>query len=99
MLGHAGPTPGNVAQVVFFDCRHQDLVELGHRGHLGHRDHKAAAEAADLSFDAALFVGALDAGQAEEAVKTVVGPQGGEAVGLDPARPFRTFSTADFKLS
>ena len=39
------------------------LVELGHRGDLSGRDEVAAAEPADLTLDAALLVGALDAGR------------------------------------
>jgi hypothetical protein len=42
------------------------LVELDQGRALGDRDEVAATEPADLSFDAALLMGTLDAGLAEE---------------------------------
>lgn len=44
----------------------------------------AAPEAADLTFDTALFVRPLWPRLSEEAVKAVVRAQGHEALGLDP---------------
>ena len=43
-----------------------------------------ATEPADLTFDAALLMGALDAGLAKEAVEPVVRTHGHEPLGLDP---------------
>ena len=48
------------------------------------RDQVVAAEPADLALDAALLVGALDAGLAVERVEPVVRPERDPPVGLDP---------------
>jgi hypothetical protein len=88
VLRHAGPAAGDVALVIFFDRRQQQLVQLGDRAHCGHRDHMTATEAPYFAFYAALFMGALDPGPAEKAVKTVMGPQGHEALRLDAAPAF-----------
>ncbi|MBC7631240.1 hypothetical protein, partial [Aeromicrobium sp.] len=65
--GAAGDHPGVVEQV----RRRDVLAQLGQGSALGDRDEVAAPEPADLSFDAALLMGALQTGLAEERLETV----------------------------
>ena len=65
------------------------------------RDEVTPTEAADLALHAALLVGAVDAGAAEERVESVVAAQRGEPFGLGAVTPLggRTRITAGVRLS
>src|ERR1019366_8901659 len=65
-----------------------DLVQLGEGGYPRDRDEVTAPEPADLSFDAALLMGALEPRLAEERLETVVRPQRHEPFGLVTVAPF-----------
>ena len=58
------------------------LIQLAQGLDFGQRDQVTPTEATDLSFHAALFMGASDAGEAEERVEAVVAAHGHEALGL-----------------
>lgn len=75
---------GDDSAVVENVCGSDLLVQAGQGYGLGNRDQMSPTEAADLSFHAAFFVGAFEAGAAEEGVEPVVRSQSDEPAGLDP---------------
>jgi hypothetical protein len=93
--------PGHPALVVLVLPLPDPRVELGQRLHLRHRGQAVAAEPANLTLDAALFVRAGDAWLAVERVEPVVRPE------QHPARvprrrrspPCSTVVTAEVRLS
>jgi hypothetical protein len=80
-----GARPGPDAPGVVGDVPGIDQgVELGQRVDLGDRDEVIAAEPADLTFDAAFLVGALQSGLAVEGLDRLVRPECDPALGFHP---------------
>ena len=88
VLGHGETTSFDVTVIVSCVTDRHQVVQRRQGDDARDRDHVPAPEPADLSFDAALLVGSLDAGQAEEGLEAVMAAHGDEPLGLDPAAPF-----------
>ena len=84
VLGHREASGLDVAEVVPLVAFGHHTAQHLHGGHPRDRDHVTPPKPPDLAFDAALLVGALDAGQTEEGLEAVVTAHGDETVGLDP---------------